>query len=45
MRYFQIVLFFTAALSFLVALVFAGTVTGDVLWRAGIAILLWPQKP
>jgi hypothetical protein len=53
MRYLQIVLFVGAALSFIIALFFAGTVTGDILWRAGIAILLfdvvcimlWPTKP
>ena len=53
MRYLQIVLFIGAALSFIIALFFAGTVKGDILWRAGIAILLfdvvcimlWPTKP
>lgn len=52
MRYFQITLFLFAALSFITALFFIGSVTGDVLWRSGIAILLidvvcimlWPQK-
>lgn len=41
MRYFQIVLFLSAALSFILSLFFVGTVAGDVLWRAGIAILLF----
>ena len=53
MRYFQIVLFFSAAFSLIIAIFFAGTVMGDILWRAGIAILLfdvvcillWPDKP
>lgn len=53
MRYFQIVLFFGAALSFIIALFFIGTVTGDILWRIGVStllfdvvcIMLWPDKP
>ena len=52
MRYFQIVLFLCAALSFILSVFFVGTVTGDVIWRAGIAfllfdmvcIMLWPDK-
>ena len=52
MRYLQLVLFFGAALSFIIAIFFAGRVTGDILWRAGIAallldvvcIMLWPYK-
>ena len=53
MRYFQIILFFIAALVFILSLFFIGDVVGDVLWRAGIAILLfdvvfimlWQKKP
>ena len=52
MRYFQIILFLVAALSFIVALFFIGSDTGLDLWRSGIAILLidvvclllWPAK-
>ena len=52
MRNLQIVLFVIAALSFIIAVFFAGTEMGDILWRAGIAILLldvvciklWPDK-
>lgn len=52
MRYFQIVVFLVAALSFIIALFFIGSVMGDVLWRIGIAtllfdvvcIMLWPDK-
>jgi hypothetical protein len=53
MRYLQVVLFFCAALSLIIALFFAGTVMGDIMWRVGIAILLldvvcimlWRNKP
>ena len=52
MKYFQIVLFLCAALSFILSLFFVGIVTGDILWRAGISFLLfdmvclmlWPDK-
>lgn len=52
MRILQIVLFVIAVISFIVAVIFAGTETGDILWRAGMAILLldivfimlWPDK-
>ena len=52
MRYFQIILFLGAALSFIISLFFIGSVMGDVLWRIGIAtllfdvvcIMLWPDK-
>jgi len=52
MRYFQIILFVGAALSFIIAVFFVGTGMGDTLWRTGIAILLfdvvcimlWPNK-
>jgi len=51
MRYFQIVLFLMAALSFISSLFFVGSIIGDVLWRAGMAtllfdivcIMLWPR--
>ena len=50
MRIFQIVVFVLASVSFLVALYFAGTNTGDSFWKGGMAgmigdivlILLWP---
>jgi hypothetical protein len=41
MRYLQVILFFIAALVFIISLFFIGTVMGDVLWRAGMAILLF----
>lgn len=52
MRILQIVLFVIGVIAFIVAAFFAGTETGDILWRAGIAILLldvvcimlWPEK-
>lgn len=52
MRAFQIVLFAAGLLCFLVAVFFIGTMTGDVLWRAGVSILLvdtvmallWPVR-
>jgi hypothetical protein len=52
MRNLQIILFVIAVLSFIMALIYAGSVTGDILWRAGIAVLLidivfimlWPGK-
>jgi hypothetical protein len=52
MRVFQIILFFVALLDLISALIFAGSVMGDILWRVGIAILLidvvcimlWPEK-
>jgi hypothetical protein len=52
MRYIQVILFFAAVLAFIVSLFFIGSVIGDALWRAGMAILLldivgimlWPVK-
>lgn len=52
MRYFQIVLFSVAALSFIIALYFIDSDTGLDLWRIGIAallldvvcIMLWPDE-
>lgn len=52
MRILQIILFVIAILSFITALIYALTATGDIFWRAGIAILLldivcimlWPGK-
>ncbi len=52
MRYFQIVIFLAATASFIISILFIGSGTGDVLWRAGIAallfdlvcIMLWPNK-
>ncbi|MCG6964254.1 MAG: hypothetical protein LJE95_13420 [Acidobacteria bacterium] len=51
MRRLQTVLFLLAIVALLGAIPFAGSVMGDVLWRAGIAallvdvvcIMLWPQ--
>lgn len=51
MRYFQIILFIMAALAFITSLFFIGSIIGDVLWRAGMAtllfdivcIMLWPR--
>ncbi len=40
MRSLQIILFVVAILTFITALISAGSVTGDIFWRAGIAILL-----
>jgi hypothetical protein len=50
MRIFQIVVFVLASLSFLTALYYTATQTGESLWKGGIAgmigdivlILLWP---
>ena len=52
MRVAQIVLFVLGVLSLLGAIPFAGSNTGDILWRAGMAILLvdivcimlWPKR-
>ena len=52
MKLSQQVLFATGLLSFVAALFFIGTGTGDALWRAGVAIMLidltciniWPPK-
>lgn len=52
MRYLQIVILAIAVIGFIVAVFFAGSGTGDIMWRAGIAILLldvvcimlWPEK-
>lgn len=51
MRVVQIVLFVLGVLSLLGAIPFAGSNTGDILWRAGMAtllvdivcIMLWPK--
>lgn len=53
MRRLQTVLFLLAIVVFLGAIPFAGSVMGDVLWRAGIAallvdvvsVMLWPGRP
>lgn len=56
MRIFQIVVFVLASVSFLMALYYTGTQTGESLWKGGMAgmigdivlILLWPtakRKP
>ena len=41
MRLFQIIVFGLGAASLIAATGFIGNDTGDVLWRAGIAILLF----
>jgi len=51
MRVVQIVLFVLGVLSLLGAIPFAGSNTGDILWKAGLAtllvdivcIMLWPK--
>lgn len=51
MRLFQIILFILAVVVFLAAACFIGSMMGDTLWRAGVAvmlgdlvcILLWPS--
>ena len=40
MRYLQIVLFFIGLIAFILAAIYAGGTTGDIMWRAGMAILL-----
>jgi hypothetical protein len=53
MRIVQIALLCLALVVFVAALFFAGTSTGDVLWRVGVAallvdvvcIMLWPRAP
>lgn len=40
MRLLQVILFFIAILAFIISLFYMGALTGDVLWRAGMAILL-----
>ncbi len=40
MRILQIILFVIAIIAFLIALVYTGSVTGEILWQPGIAILL-----
>ena len=40
MRSLQIILFVIAILAFITALVFAGSLTGDIFWRSGMSILL-----
>ncbi len=53
MRILQIALLWLALVVFMAALSFAGTGTGDVLWRVGVAallvdvvaIMLWPRAP
>jgi hypothetical protein len=52
MRIFQIVVFVLASISFLMALYYTGTQTGESLWKGGMAgmigdivlILLWPTR-
>ncbi len=52
MRIFQIVVFALASVSFLAALYYTGTNTGESLWKGGMAgmiadivlILLWPTR-
>jgi hypothetical protein len=52
MRTFQVVLFALGVLSLLAAIPFAGSIAGDILWRAGMAtllgdivcIMLWPRR-
>jgi len=39
-RKIQIILFWLGALSFIAAAFCTGTVAGDALWRAGMAVLL-----
>jgi uncharacterized YccA/Bax inhibitor family protein len=41
MRLNQIIVAFLALAAFLAALFLVGTDTGDLLWKAGIAALLW----
>lgn len=51
MRYLQVIIFIVAILAFITALFFIGSDTGDVLWRMGVAfllfdivcIMLWPR--
>ena len=51
MRLFQIVLFLLGAATFIAAACFTGTMVGDTLWRAGMAVMLgdlvcvklWPR--
>lgn len=53
MRAFQIILFVLGVVALLAALPFIGSVSGDALWRAGIAVflmdivcvMLWPRLP
>jgi hypothetical protein len=40
MRSTQIILFFIAIIVFIISLFFIGDITGDIMWRAGMAILL-----
>jgi len=52
MRIFQIAVFVLASLSFLAALYYTGTNTGESLWKGGMAgmiadivlLLLWPTR-
>ena len=52
MRTFQVILFALGVLSLLAAIPFAGSVAGDISWRAGMAtllvdivcIMLWPRR-
>jgi hypothetical protein len=52
MRIFQIVVFVLASVSFLAALCYTGTNTGESLWKGGMAgmiadivlLLLWPTR-
>jgi len=53
MRLLQVTLFIFALVAFVAATFFAGTEMGDILWRAGVAVLLldlvclklWPASP
>ena len=53
MRVLQVTVFALGGVALLAALAFVGSVTGDALWRAGIAVLLldivciklWPRSP
>jgi len=40
MRTVHVGMFLAGALSFLTSAIFAGGVTGDILWRAGVACML-----
>ena len=53
MRVLQVIMFALGVAALLAALPFVGSVTGDALWRAGMAvflldivcIMLWPRSP
>ena len=52
-RKFQVTLFVLAVISFITAAICTGSLAGDALWRAGVALLLgdlvclrlWPSSP